>query len=281
MAYFETVRQTSDGGYVAAGELGNGTSSVLVAKFDANGNLAWQHAFNDVGSSGTVTGTEHAGSVLQTPDGGFAILGDWHHTDATGTCCQGPLLLKLTPDGSIQWQKAYVGPFYCFFNGYSETCSSLGGLGESLQQTPDGGYVLAGAADIVLQDETPLEPWLARVDSSGALVWQENVYQVNTSTGRPLSEYFSSTALTPVGPVAIGWTENYSNGLGELLGVQADANGAVATCSQVHPASVLAATDPGLVQLATGLTVTTTSAAQSRSPVQTLATGVTATAPQC
>jgi hypothetical protein len=283
MAYFNTVAQTADGGYIAVGQVrdGSGRMSVLAARFDAAGNLAWQHAFNDLGSSGSVTANENALAVLQTADGGFAIAGSWNDTSTPGTCCEGPLLLKLTAGGLIQWQKAYAGKVYCFFNGFSETCTAIGGVAYSVQQTADGGFVLAGDSNVELADETPLEPWLARVDAGGALAWQENIYQVDPATGRPLSEYFSSTALTPVGPATIGWTENLSNGLGDLLGAQTDATGAVGSCSQVHPTSLLAATDPGLAQLAPGLGSTTGTPSQSAAPVQTLTTSTAESLSQC
>src|SRR5439155_14277663 len=93
----------------------------------------------------------------------------------------------------------------------------------SLHQSADGGYVLAGDSNRL--EFNGLVPWLAKVESGGALVWQEDDYQANASTGLPFSEYFASSARTPVGPVAIGYTENYSNGHSEMLGVQTDSNG--------------------------------------------------------
>jgi hypothetical protein len=190
-------------------------------------------------------------------------------------------LLKLTSSGAIDWQKAYAGKVDCFSNGYSETCTAIGGVAYSLQQTADGGFVLAGDSNLQLADEAPLVPWLAKVDSSGALQWQEDIYQVNPATGRPLSEYFASSAITPVGPVAIGWTEDLSNGLGQILGVQTDANGTVGSCSQIHQVSLLGVTDPGLVEFAPGLTTTSSIASNSPAPVQRLATSATATPSQC
>jgi hypothetical protein len=288
--YLHDVRQTSDGGYVAAGQLHDGSStsngqpleSALAVKLDAAGNVSWLHAYNDVGSGGGVTAATHAFSIVQTTDGGYAIGGNWATASSfLGECCSGALLLQLTPSGSIRSQTAYSGGLYCFYNGYSETCTSIGGVINSLRQTADGGFVLAGDANLKLQDEAPIVPWLAKVDGSGGIVWQEQDYQANTSTGRPLSEEFDSSTLTPVGPHAVGRTENYSNGLGELLGVQTDGNGAVASCSQVHPGSPLTATDPGLAELTPNLTATAPSNSQSLSSAQTLATTVTATAAQC
>src|SRR5262249_46573713 len=53
-AYFNAVQQTSDGGYVATGEyyvVGGSypyPNSVLVAAVDPDGNVRWQHGFNNV-----------------------------------------------------------------------------------------------------------------------------------------------------------------------------------------------------------------------------------------
>src|SRR5205814_2909442 len=128
-AYFYAVQQASDGGYVAAGELNDGTNSsnglplmsVLAVKLDAAGNLTWQRAYNDVGTSG-VTATEHALAIVQTPDGGYAIGGNWSDSTFPGECCEGALLLKLTPSGSILQQTAYICGTHCFVY----TCNTLG-----------------------------------------------------------------------------------------------------------------------------------------------------------
>ena len=173
----------------------------------------------------------------------------------------------------------FGGGVNCYFNGYSESCYNVGGGVYFLHQLTDGGYVLAGDSNTL--QFNGLVPWLAKVDGRGALVWQENDYQVNASTGLPLSEYFGPSALTPAGPVAIGSTENYSNGKLELLGVQTDSDGNVDSCSQIHKGVPLSAVDPGLVELAPGLTITTSIASRSPAPVQTQATAVNATAAQC
>jgi hypothetical protein len=285
--YLHAVQQTSDGGYVAVGQLHDGTTtntgapleSALAVKLDASGTVSWLHAYNSVGSGGSVTATTHAFAVVQTADGGFAIGGNWGTPNSLNP--SGALLLRLTPNGSIESQTAYTGGVYCFDNGYSETCTSIGGVAYSLHQTADGGFVLAGDADLELTDETPGVPWLAKVGPSGSLIWQEQDYQVNPSSGRPLSETFDSSALTPAGPLAVGRTENYGNGLGELLGVQTDPNGAVASCSQVHPGSPLSAVDPGLSELTPDVVAAAPAISQSSSPAQTLGTTATATAAQC
>jgi hypothetical protein len=285
-AYFSSVEPTTDGGYVAAGEFNDGTNStyglplmsILAAKFDAAGNLTWQHGFNDMGAT-AVSAVEHVNTIVQTADGGYALGGDWDSdTSGPGECCQGALLVKLTPSGAIDWQRAYSAGLDCDSGGYGTTCRNIGGGVYSLHQTGDGGYLLAG--DTNLEQFNGLVPWLAKTDGSGALVWQEADYQVNTTTGAPLSEYFASLALTPAGPIALGSTENYSTLRDELLAVQTDANGTVGSCSQIHT-GILTATDPALVAVTPGLTVRTSVATQTPSPAQTQSTSATATASQC
>ena len=280
---FASVTPAPDGGFVAAGRLTtNSRFTLSLVEFDANGNLVWQHAYNNV-SNGSPSSSVQPLSIIASRDGGYAVAGTWNSTSGPGTCCSGPLLVKLDSQGKVQFQQAYEGGVYCFFNGFSETCTSIGGIASAVQQTKDGGFILAGASNIEMADGAPLEPWLARVDSSGQPIWQENDYRVNPQTGRPLSENFAGLAITNTGFFALGSTENLSNGRGELLGVATDSDGHVAlSCSDEHSTALLSAADPGLVEISPQLTVATAAAAGlSVAPVTTLATSGTATASQC
>jgi hypothetical protein len=283
-AEFEAVTTSSDGGFVAAGQFftpaGDTPTSLLVAKFDASGRLSWVHGLAGTKADGTPS-VEQAASVVQTTDGGFAVAGSWNDTFGPGTCCSGPLLVKLAANGAVLQQSAYSGGVDCFFNGFSETCTSVGGYAYSVRQTADGGFLLAGDAPLELLDEAPIVPWLAKTDPSGSLVWQESDYQVDPATGRPLSEYFAGAAVTPAGYLAAGWTETLANGLGQVFSVQTDPNGGVGTCSQIHDVSTLSALDPGLAVVDPGLPVTAPAAAATASAAQTLPTTTTVSAGQC
>jgi hypothetical protein len=280
-SYLNAVQQTSDDGYVATGEFytpqeGPPLTSILVVNLDSSGNLRWQRGFNDLDSTGAPTASEKAKSIVQTQDGGYLVVGGWFNSTFAGQGAVGALLLKLDASGAILWQNAYSGGVYCSFNG----CSDIGALVYSVLQTADGGYLLAGSGDLKLIDEVPIEPWLAKVDARGGLLWQHLYYQINPSTGRPLGEYFASSALgTDGGPMAAGWTENYALQKGELYGVKTDGSGGVGTsCSEVHPASALSAINPALTDIAPSLPVQTTLTTPSKSPGSTLATSVAARA---
>ncbi|TML13977.1 MAG: hypothetical protein E6G31_06535 [Actinobacteria bacterium] len=287
-AYLNAVQQTADGGYVATGEFSPPSTcefgcgqGVLVVKLDAQGSVTWERGFNSFDASGNPTASEHAFSIVQTSEGGYLVGGNWGNGTGPGTCCRGALLLKLDANGNSEWQKAFSGGVYCFFNGYSYQCYAIGADVRSLQQSPDGGYVLAGSGDLELLDSVPLVPWLAKVDASGNLLWQHFYYQSYPSTGRPLSEYFPSSDRAAGGYQALGFTENPTDGKGELFGVKTDASGLVGACSQVHPATPLNAIDPGLDQIAPTLPVQTTVAAQGDSSSSTRATSITASSGQC
>jgi hypothetical protein len=260
---------------VVTGEVDNPASSVLVIKLDARGNIAWEHSFNGSTSAGTAAAST-AYSIIQSADGGYLAAGHWDDASTQGSCCSGALLLKLDATGHIHWQNALSGGVYCFFNGFSETCTDISGLVYSAHQTPDGGYVLAGDENLKLSDEAPIEPWLAKVDSGGNLLWQHLYYQTNKSSGRPLSENFAASALASDGGFfALGFTENQSGTLGELFGVKTGSSGiAGSTCTDLHPATPLSSVNPALTAATPALPVSSAAGPVSSSPATTVATSI-------
>ena len=267
-AYFNAVQQTADGGYVAIGEyyiVGDSypyPNSVLVAAFDPSGNVRWQHGFNNVDDGGSPNGFEHAPAGIQTSDGGYLVVGNWSNTPPGPFPVEdsaGALLLKLDSGGNIEWQKAYNGGIYCYFNGYNTTCVIITALPYSVHQTADGGYVLAGLGQLELLDSVPQVPWMAKVDSEGNLLWQYFYYDVY-STGRPISQYFaSSTPTNDGGFMALGFTEkNDPTSIGQLYAVKTDSAGLLANCDQLHTATPLHSVDPAMTILSPSFPVLTT-----------------------
>ena len=281
------VLQTTDGGYVASGRFYTasatlGGDSVLVVRLDTSGNVTWQRGFNSLDSGGAPTATEFVNSIIQTSDRGYLVAGVWNNTTGPGTCCQGPLLLKLDAQGQSQWQKAYSAGVQCS-GGHPNVCSAIGGLAYSVRQTSDGGYAVAGAGHLKSGGYgAQMVPWLARTDAVGNLVWQHFYYQSYPSTGGPLSQYFASSALTrDGGHLALGFTENHVDLKGELFAVRTDSAGLVGACSQIHPATPLNAIDPGLVGFATAFPVQATSPAQGSLPAKMQPTSIASTSGAC
>jgi len=123
--YGYSVRQTTDGGYIITGykdAFGMGTNSdVWLIKTDASGDTLWTKTYG---------GNLHDGghSVQQTMDGGYIITGIKDSYD--GINGSNLWLLKTDSFGDSLWTKTYGG--------------SNTDAGGSVQQTTDGGYILAG-----------------------------------------------------------------------------------------------------------------------------------------
>lgn len=129
------VRQTSDGGYIVAGESfsndgdvsGNhGDFDQWIVKLDGLGNLVWQRSLG----GGAI---DRAYAVQQTSDGGYIVLGESssNNGDISGNHGSYDLwMVKLDNLGNLTWQKAMGG---------SNTDS-----GRSLEETSDGELIVAG-----------------------------------------------------------------------------------------------------------------------------------------
>lgn len=258
------VRQASDGGYIAVGQFfaSGGSSNVLAVKLDSSGQIQWENGYANVGAGGTPVDRETVNAVIQTSDGGYLVGGDWSNTSGF----HGGLLLKLGSSGGVAWQHAYTNK--------APNGDVIGSQINSVSPLANGGYLLGGAADLVLLDNSvQLVPYIAEVDPSGNLT-QQNLYTETAPTGRPISDDFAAAdLLANGGALAAGFTEDPTTGLGDLYLVQTDSTGQVANCSNVQPAPALNAVSPGLAPVNAGLTVQTTINAPASSP----ATAVTAT----
>jgi hypothetical protein len=278
-AYFNAVRPTADGGYVVAGEFYSyarssaGDTGVLVVTFDANGNVDWQHGFNSFDGNGVPTASEHALEVIQTSAGGFLVAGNWGKAFTPGTCCRGALLLKLDANGNSQWQRAYHAGVHCF-TGYNTQCSAIGPIAYSVRQAADGGFVMGGATNLKVSYGAPMVPWLAKADAAGNLPWQHTHYRSYPS-GAPSSQYFASSDLASNGGhLALGFSVDPTDSIGELFAVKTDAAGLVGSCDAVHPATELFTVDPGLATIQSGLPVQSNAVVQGDAPSTTQTTSI-------
>ncbi len=149
------IQQTSDGGYIVAGctesfstikRYGRSDSDLWILKLRPDGTVDWQKIYggDEIGS---------AESIQQTVDGGYIIAGwaesfDLRETDGW--------VLKLRPDGTVEWGKAYGGVKRDSF--------------ASVQQTRDGGYVMAG--ETVSFGEGKEDVWVLKLGPDGNVEWQ-------------------------------------------------------------------------------------------------------------
>ena len=118
-----SVQQTTDGGYILGGtttSYGAGSNDFWLVRVSSNGGRMWSQAFG--GSS-----VDFCESVQQTADGGY-ILGGWTYSFGAGA--SDFWLVKTDTNGEEEWNRTFGGSGYDY-------CSSV-------QQIPDGGYILGG-----------------------------------------------------------------------------------------------------------------------------------------
>ena len=118
-------------------------------KLDSNGAVQWQKTYGG-------TSYEFARSVQQTSDGGYIVAG-YTYSFGVADYDYDIWILKLDRGGTIEWQKTYGGTD----DDYSR----------SIQQTSDGGYIVAGYTHSFGAGST--DGWLLKLDSSGSVQWQK------------------------------------------------------------------------------------------------------------
>ena len=141
------VMQTSDGGYIVAGNTGSygaGKSDIWVVKTNQNGTEQWNRTYGG-------TDYDSGNSIQQTSDGDYIIAGATRGLYSTGLDFW---LVKVHPNGDEQWNKTFGG--------------TDGEYANFVHQTRDGGYILGG---IKVNDSGVYVYWLVKTDPSGTEEW--------------------------------------------------------------------------------------------------------------
>jgi len=164
------IQQTADGGYIVAGLTesndgdvsGNhGTADFWIVKLNSDGNIQWQKSLG--GSSWDV-----ANAIQQTADGGYIVAGMTESNDGDVSGNHGKAdcwIVKLNSDGSIQWQNSMGGSRHDAAN--------------SIQQTDDAGYIVAGRSNSIDGDVSgnhgSADYWIVKLNSTGIIQWQKSL----------------------------------------------------------------------------------------------------------
>jgi hypothetical protein len=169
----QSIQSTLDGGYIMAGSAAstngdvtgnhgsNGSADAWVMKLSSSGNLQWQKCLG--GTNGEV-----AHSIQPTPDGGYIMAGQTTSNDGDVIGYHGNFdawVVKLSSTGSLQWQKALGGTGYDY--------------AQSIQPTPDGGYIMAGVNNSTNGDVTGNhnsgDAWVVKLNNTGSIQWQKSL----------------------------------------------------------------------------------------------------------
>lgn len=171
-----TISPTKDGGYLISGHSQSNDGDVTghhgttclnygwcndiwIVKIDSVGSIQWQKTLGG-------TQEDEAVGAQQTADGGYIVAGMVKSKDGDVTGHHGNpdyWLAKLNASGTLQWAKAYGG----IWNDEPR----------SVQQTNDGGYIIAGRSNAYDGDVTGnlgyFDYWIVKTDNSGKLQWEK------------------------------------------------------------------------------------------------------------
>jgi hypothetical protein len=147
-----SIIESDDGGFILAGKTGSnsvGYYDAWIIKVDENGNESWNRTFG--GAEGNHAYADAANSIQKTEDGGYVLAGK---TGSYGAGFFDAWLIKTDKDGIEQWNRTFGG------KGDDEAYS--------VQQTPDGGYVIAGTTDSYGEGN---DAWIIKTDENGNEEW--------------------------------------------------------------------------------------------------------------
>jgi len=191
-----SVQQTTDGGYIIAGSTwyySANSGDVYLIKTDANGNESWMQTFG--GSS-----DEHGYSVQQTSDGGYIIAG---HTWSYGSGEYDVFVIKTDTNGNESWTQTFGG--------------SSSDFSYSVQQTTDGGYIIAGKTYSYGTGESDV--YLIKTDTNGNEQWTQTFGGSDWDAGHSVQQ------TSDGGYIIAGYTYSYGAGSGDVYLIKTDANG--------------------------------------------------------
>ncbi|MCJ7445886.1 MAG: hypothetical protein MUO26_15425 [Methanotrichaceae archaeon] len=232
-----SVRQTTDNGYIITGSVSNSQNierNVTLIKTNSTGDVQWQETFGK-------SGNEDSRSVWQTSDGGYILTGN---TNSYGNGLYDVWLIKTNDAGIEQWNKTFgetgndlgysvqetddMGYIIAGVKSYQPSGEDVwliktdsagnkiwdrtfGGTaqdrGYSVQQTRDGGYVVAGQTSSY--GAGGADVWVIQTDPSGRELWNKTVGGDDSDSGRSVQQTRDG------GYVIAGNTASYGAGGGD------------------------------------------------------------------
>lgn len=192
-----SVKQTSDNGYVIVGytsSFGPGENNVYLIRTNTNGDTLWTKAIGPV-----YPALSSGNSIQQTTDGGYIIAGQMR--GGSGGINK-VYLIKTNSSGDTLWTKTL---------GWGQ------GVGYSVQQTSDGGYIIG--ADLDNFDGQSYNVYLIKTNANGDVLWEK------TFGGNDYDYGGSAQQTTDGGYVIVGNTRSIGAGLFDVYLIKTNSNG--------------------------------------------------------
>lgn len=182
-----SVQETSDGRYIVVGytdSFGEGRKDVYLLKTDADGNTLWEETYGGADD-------EWGHSMIQISDGGYIIVGSKRSAAAD----KDVYLIKVDENRKLRWGRTYGG--------------ASDDVGYSVQETSDGGYIIAGYTYSERLFDTDF--YLIKTDAKGRTLWER------TYGGTDSDKAYSVRVTPDGGYIVAGYTVvEWVFGRGEL-----------------------------------------------------------------
>ena len=191
-----SVQHTDDGGYIISGYTesnGPATGDFYLIKTDASGIEQWNQTYGG-------NEDERGYSVQQTSDGGYVIAG---YTYSFGAGDADIYIIKTDASGTEEWNQTFGGSSYDY--------------AFSIQQTSDGGYIIAGYTE--LPSSSNFDVYLIKTDASGAEEWS----QTFGGTGNDYA--YSVQQTSDGGYISVGFSNSYGAGAIDIYLIKTDSSG--------------------------------------------------------
>jgi len=193
-----SIQETSDLGFIIAGysnSYGSGSYDFYLIRTDSIGDTLWTKTFGG-------TELDMAHNVIQTRDGGFAIVGETYSYGAGGNDV---FLVKTDSMGDSLWTKT--------FGGINDD------YGRALQETSDTGLIIVGGTNSYGNGK--LDAYAIKTDANGDTTW-------TSAIGYTQDEYALDVVQgNDLNYVIIGSTESIGNGGSDMYLFKLDTNGVV------------------------------------------------------
>jgi hypothetical protein len=160
--------------------------------------IVWQKTFGG-------SGDDEALSIQQTQDGGYIMVG---YTSSFGVGNWDVYVIKLDANGDNVWEKTYGG------SGYD--------IAYSIQQTSDGGYIIAGKTEDFYSGDV----YIIKLDKDGNKMWEK------TFGGSGDDGAYSIQQTKDGGYIVAGYTSSFGAGGSDVYVIKLDENGNTAPYPQ-------------------------------------------------
>jgi hypothetical protein len=216
------IYQLSDGSYIASGGTASNNGDVTgnhgifdawVVKISATGILQWNNVYGG-------TNFDYFSSIKISTDGGYILAGQTQSNNGNVSGNHGASdfwIVKISNTGVLQWQKALGG--------------SQVDIANSIENTNDGGYIVAGKSDSnngnVTGNQGFDDVWVVKLNATGVIQWQKTYGGTSTEGASSIHQTTDGGYIIGAGTFSFSGDVIGSHGEGEFWLVKINNTGTI------------------------------------------------------